>query len=140
MTATDINPKDRVKFVHAYLSQGEVWFPNNKPRVRIQDMDLDWRRNAANWLVRRAASLEFSYTVGEMAWLSSGCGGTWREVLGHDENLNAVLGDPVSMMPSGDMACDAFDHEQESRSADPAAWIQTTALYLALVDGAGDDE
>ena len=137
MTTTDINPEDRAKFIYVYLSQGEIWFPNGVPKIRIQDMDLRWRRNAANWLIRRAASWSFLYTVGEVSYLMSGCNGLWREVV-TDGNGNPVAGPAVSMMPSGDMACDAYESEQMARQTDPAAWIQTTALYRALVAGAGD--
>jgi hypothetical protein len=139
VTTTDVNPKDQAKFIHAYLSQGEVWFPKDRPKIRIKDMDLDHRRNAANWLVRRAASWSFMYTVGEVSYLMSGCNGLWREVVS-DGDGNPVPGPAVSMMPSGDMACDAYESEQMARQIDPAAWIQTTALYRALVAGAGDDE
>jgi hypothetical protein len=139
VTTTEVNPKDQARFIHWYLSQGEVWFPKDRPKLRVQDMDLGHRRNAANWLVRRAASWEHAYTVGELIWLVSGCGGVWHEVTS-DGAGNPVAGPVVSMMPSGDMACDAFEREQEGRAADPAAWIQTTALYRALVAGAGDDE
>jgi hypothetical protein len=137
VTATEINPKDQARFIHWYLSQGEVWFPNGTPKVRIQDMDLRWRRNAANWLVRRASNWAFLYTVGEINWLESGCGGAWREVVS-DGAGNPVAGPPVSMMPSGDMACDAFEREQEAREANAESWIKTTALYRALVAGLDD--
>jgi hypothetical protein len=122
--------------VFHYLNQGEWWYPHQKPRVLIAtEMNDGWRRNAANLIIRHAAIYELHYASSEMNWLLTGLGGTMLEVLGHDDNGDPVLGSPVSMMPSGDMACDAFDRELDDRAHDPEKWIKTTTLYKALMDG-----
>lgn len=110
-----------------YLNQEKWWYPNGLPRVKIAtEMNDGWRRNAANWLVKRAELFEFSYSIEEIRWLEGGLGGSL---------VDAMTGETVSMMPGGDMACDAFEREQNDRAENPEEWIKTTRLYNALLSG-----
>jgi hypothetical protein len=121
-----------------YLNQSEWWYPNGKPRVQIAtEMNDGWRVNAANWLVKNAAQFESAYSIEELSWLESGCGGLWLEIVS-DGAGNPVVGGPVSMMPRGDMACDAFEREQDERIENPEEWIKTTSLYKALIGEESD--
>lgn len=122
-----------------YLNQGEWWYPNGLPRVLIaSEMNNGWRVNAANFLVKRAALYEFHYTTAEIVWLNSGFGGVLREVVEDENGEPMVLDGLVSMMPSGEMACDAFDTMMDYRAENPEEWIKTTTLYKALI-GDGSD-
>lgn len=116
--------------VYHYLNQGEWWYPNGKPRVRIAtEMGDRWRENAANWLVKNAWNFEIAYTSGEIQWLESGLGG---------QLIDVMTERPASMMPGGDAACDAFDALMSERAANPEEWIKTTTLYKALVGEESD--
>jgi hypothetical protein len=68
-------------------------------------MDPDWRRNAAQWMEKRAALFELRYTLGEISQLD-------------------LMSDNVQ---------DAMDAWQDERQANPVAWIRTTELYRALI-------
>lgn len=128
---------DRVNAAtRAYLDQGKWWIPKDGEKVRICDMDPEWRYNASRFLERRAAALELRYSIGELTGLRAP---VLREVVGE------VDGEPVEGGPwlshldlMGEHAQDAFGDELERRSADPVAWVRTTALYRALVDGLPD--
>ena len=37
-----------------YLDQGAVWIPKEGDPIDVESMSIEWRRNAAKWLVRRA--------------------------------------------------------------------------------------
>ena len=132
MSDTIVSPHDQARFVFWYLNQGEVWFPKGKPKVSIADMDLSWRRNAANWLVRRGRYFAFMYGTGEFSHVFSR---TAEDIYGQMTNIGPT---------PGTMASDAVERELgrrgEEREHAPAAWIRTTALFRALVAGAGDDE
>jgi hypothetical protein len=122
--------RKRARFMYAYLNQGEWWFPDGRPRVRIADMDESWRRNAAAFLLRHARGAEFRYTLGELDVLSTPV----PFVVGVREDGTVVeRTDPsVTLGPSGDMACDAFDREVEERRDHPEEWLKVTTLYQAL--------
>lgn len=121
---------------YAYLNQGDVWFPNKRPRVRIADMDAAWRLNCTRFLERRAAGLVHRYTFGEVSSMSQPA---------YDEVIEDVNGDPVLSGQSfsesdllGELAHEAIEVEQESRVADPIRWMRSTALYRALAAGLPD--
>jgi hypothetical protein len=130
MTATATNPTDRARFVFWYLNQGQIWFPKDRPQIKIQDMDLDWRRNAANWLVRRSRYFAFMYGIGEFHDLF---GRTAKDIFGNTVNIGPT---------EGSWASDAVERELERRGEErehnPESWIKTTALYRALVAGLGE--
>lgn len=132
MSDTIVNPVDQSRFVFWYLNQSQVWFPKDRPKVQIQDMDLSWRRNAANWLVRRGSYFALLYGTGEFDSI-------------FNRTAEDIYGQTVNIGPTeGSMASDAVERELEEaehqREHNPSAWIQTTALFRALVAGAGDDE
>ncbi|MGP3914367.1 hypothetical protein [Nonomuraea sp. 10N515B] len=117
-----------------YLSQGETWVPNGKPPLPITEMEASWRRNAANWLLRQAATLAMRFGFGEIQYIY----GTTAPTVIEDENGNLVDGPEMPVFaPRGEMAQDALEREldesQRARDADPTAWLKTTPLYQALV-------
>ncbi|MEU8040944.1 hypothetical protein [Streptosporangium sp. NPDC049078] len=119
-----------------YLDQGETWVPNGKPALPITDMDITWRHNASQWLLRQAKPLAWRYGMGELAFIY----GTTAPTLIPDETGHPVPGPDVAVFaPMGEMAQEALERElddaQEERDADPEAWLKSTPLYLALVDG-----
>jgi hypothetical protein len=107
--------QERARFIRALLDQGEVWFPNGKPRVQITDMDPAWRHNAAAFMLRHAQGYLFHYDLGEIATFLTG---------------------PLAPNPDS-MAFDSLERgmeeAQDERSAAPEAWLKSTALYKALV-------
>lgn len=123
--------QERARFIRALLDQGEVWFPNGKPRVQITDMDPAWRHNAAAFLVRHAQSYAFQYGIGEMESLF--------RVKARD-----IFGETVNIGPTpGSMAYDSvergMEEAQAERDADPEAWLKSTTLYKALVKDLPDN-
>lgn len=129
MPVDEIIRKAKASF--AYLNQGEVWIPRDgKPR-RIADMDPPWRHNASQWLLRRAAVLEFRYSLGEIDyWFTP-------RVPAIVDPLGQPHEELVSLAPTGDMALADFDaeleRESDRRADDPEGWLKATALYQALV-------
>lgn len=122
----------KCRWVYAYYSQGDVWFPDRKPRVRITDMDAVWRLNCTRFLERRAESIAHRYTFGEVSSMSRA---TAREVIGEVDG-EPVFGREFSHFDlMGERATDAFQAEQDARAADPVAWLRTTPLYRALAAG-----
>jgi len=119
-----------------YLSQGETWVPNGKPALPIADMDVTWRYNASQWLLRQAKALAWRYEMGEAAFIY----GTTAPTIIADEDGQPIPGPDIAVFaPMGEMAQDALEREladaQEERAADPEGWLKTTTLYQALVDG-----
>lgn len=101
------------EFVYAYLNQTEWWLPKPPRRpIHVADMDPQWRHNAARWLERRAVAWELEYSLGEIY----------------------ALGSSFEFM--GDSVRDGFEEAQDQRRLDPLAWIRTTTLHRALLDGA----
>lgn len=82
------------------------------------------------WLRRRAGTVEIYYTHGELSVLAQPV----PEVIGE------IGGKPVeryvpglNLLPTpGSMAADAFDSELDQRGQDPAEWLTTAPLWLAL--------
>lgn len=123
----------RARRTYGYLNQGKVWVPKDRPALPIADMDGRWRANAARWMERRAAAFERLYTFGEIFMLSRP---TMREVITEIGGVAYEAGPLFSHLDlMGEHAQDAFDAEQEHRTADPAAWIRSTPLYRAIVAG-----
>lgn len=121
MAAIDITDAERQALAwYHHLEQGNTWRPNGRPPLPIADMDAAWRFNAANWLLKRAASLEFYYSYGEVLDLS--------EPIGND----LFTGEPVHLEMPPEVESD-LGRDWESRSADLEAWLKTTDLYQALV-------
>jgi hypothetical protein len=103
----------------AYLDQGEQWVPKSLVPVQIADMDPIWRYNAARFLLRENPSYLFRDHLGEAFkfWLRGP----------HRDSVAAV-----SLERS-------LKQEHAEREADPEAWLKTTALYQALVEGLPDN-
>lgn len=121
----------RCRFLHAYFNQGEVWFPNQRPRVRIADMDPVWRLNCTRFLERRAGTYVHGYTFGEISSMSTPV---------YDGGIDDTSGRMFSEFDlMGDSTQDEFEAAQDSRHADPVAWICTTTLYRALAAGLPTD-
>jgi hypothetical protein len=121
---------------YAYLNQGEVWFPNKRPRVRIADMDAAWRLNCTRFLERRAASIERRYTFGEISALSEP---KYRNVVGERDGEVVLTGPALSESDlMSDSVADMFDQGRDDRMADPIAWLRATALYRSLAAGLPD--
>lgn len=117
-----------------YLSQSTTWVPNGKPPLPIAEMDTSWRRNAANWLLRRAATLAMRFGFGEIQYIY----GTTALTVIDDGDGNPVDGPEMPVFaPRGDMAQLALEREleesQQARDGDPTAWLKTTPLYQALI-------
>lgn len=87
------------------LYQDEFWQPEYGPMVRVADMTDTHRWHTSRWLLRRANPLAHLFT--------------WSMVMGPQ--------------PSGDAACDAFEHEILAVEREPEAWIRRTRLFEALV-------
>lgn len=49
--------------IFEYLNQDRRWLPKGGSFVQITEMDHVWRKNAARWLIRHAASLRLEYRV-----------------------------------------------------------------------------
>lgn len=98
---------------YRYFTQGEQWWPNGKPPVRIADMDQTWRYNAAGWLVRQSPRLARLFREG--CWAEE----YWVDLYVTAEMANESL--------HGDLR-----EQAAAAGADPAAWVVTTPLYRAL--------
>lgn len=98
------------------LNQGKWWVPADGKPVEIKRMCDSHRRNAARVLLRHAAGHADVYGIGEAA---------------------AVFGDFAPADDTGLMS-EAAEQAHEERLADPQAWMRTTPLFLALVDGLGE--
>lgn len=111
--------------LYSLFQQGEVWVPRDKPAVQITDMDPAWRYNAARFLTRNAPAYVLPYELGE------------HQSIWHAEGRD-VTGQMVSLAPS-EAAAAGVERElaaaSASRAQDPEAWIKSTPLYQALVDG-----
>lgn len=117
----------------AYLNQDTTWIPRDPPAVRVTDMDLEWRYNAARWLERQAERFALLYTWGEIYWMSTPFG---RAVVAEFDGEPVEAGPLLSHFDlMGEHAQDAFEHEQDLRDRDPVGWIQSTDLHRALVAG-----
>lgn len=95
--------------IYRYLRQSTMWMPRDRRPVRIAEMDVSHRVNAAAWLLRRAA------------W--------WADMYGWGA---AFTGFPRDL---GDAAADAWQRELDYADTYPVAWLKETALYRALLDG-----
>lgn len=138
-TKTDVTGvDDRYLGTYVYLDQSKTWYPNGRPPVAIADMGAEWRHNAARWLERRAAWFAMAYSYGEILWLSRP---TMREVIAHDSERGDIFGrsfSPLDLM--SETVADMFDAEDDRRARDPLAWLKTTPLYRALIDGVPIDD
>jgi hypothetical protein len=124
--------------VYAYLSQGEMWKPKDRPALPVSEMDESWRRNAARWMERRAGYFEFLYSTGEAAALGAP---VYVDVVGEKDGRAYVGGAALSELDlMSDAAMDDYDRWVDERSGDPVAWVRTTPLYRALVDGLAGGE
>lgn len=117
-----------------YLSQSATWVPKDKPPLPISEMDASWRRNAANWLLRRASMLVDRFGFGEIQYIY----GTTAPTVIADKNGQPVPGpETLVFAPRGEWAQDSLEREldesQRARDADPTAWLKTTPLYQALI-------
>lgn len=97
----------------AYFNQGVYWKPNGRPRINIADMDDEWRYNCTRFLKRNALVYARNY--------AQGC------------EAEAML---AGEFLGGEMALVGVEQEMEAAAfhalADPAKWIESTALYQAL--------
>lgn len=117
----------------ALLGQGEYWQPNCAPIIRITDMDDRHRRNSAAWVLRQARMIEFCYSAAEQRHLYAPVAVVIGEIDGRPVER---LDHEAHMAPTeGSMAADVLDREFADRAADPVAWLKSTALYKALLDG-----
>jgi hypothetical protein len=131
VTTEKVEFEEVARWTHAYLNQGEVWFPKGRGAVAISSMDIEWRFNASRWLERTAATLEYRYTFGEIYELSRPM---WRESHGPDASGVDLFASTVlsTLDLMSDAATDGMEEAQEWRRRDPAAWIRHTRLYKAL--------
>jgi hypothetical protein len=95
--------------IHALLAQDQVWQPKDpidgKPVIALPDMLPSHRRNLYAFLHRRADLLKFKHEL-------------------------AMVSGPG---PSGDMACDAFDHEMTALfDIPPRVWLDGQPLMRRL--------
>jgi hypothetical protein len=100
----------------ACLAQGE-WWKSADGWVRIANMTPAHRANAA-----RRTLVKVEHILLQVEW----------------EEMRILTDAP-------DEVWDSFENEWERRSADPRAWLRSTALYQALTvgtrfDGAVDDD
>jgi hypothetical protein len=121
---------------YRYLSQDQMWVPKGRPPLLITEMDVAWRYNAANWLLKRAARVSRLYAQGQIAFIF----GTLAPEVIADGSDGPVYGRMVPCFaPRGEMAelalDQAMDEEDRARDEDPQAWMKTTPLYQALVAG-----
>jgi len=117
----------------AYLNQSAVWIPADGQPVQIEQMDPEWRYNASRWLERRATLLELRYSIAEITGLGAK---TLRAVLGEVDGRPVEGGPMLSHLDlMSDHTRDAMDADLEWRAQEPIAWVRTTSLYRALVDG-----
>lgn len=133
MTAFDLDRYlDQCLAAYRYLNQGQVWIPRrpNEP-VRIADMDLGWRHNAANFLLRRAGHLAHRYTYG---MIRSAGSPIYRDVIGEyrgEPIFSGAVFSEIDLMTEN--AHDSFEDEQRRILANPEEWLRGTALFRALV-------
>lgn len=103
--------------LYDYFNQGEFWQPKQpSERVRIADMDLEWRYNASRWLERPAA-----HFADLISWAQ------FAALLGF-QSSGLALSDH-----NADCVVDSMLRNDEERERDPLAWLRSTALYRALV-------
>jgi hypothetical protein len=101
-----------------YLTQDKQWQPNGKPPVAIADMEPEWRYNAARYLERHAAVIGQRYSLAATVWFAA----ITSSPLGPSEN-------------AADGIQSDMEREEAEIARDPVAWIRTTKLHRALVDG-----
>jgi hypothetical protein len=123
----------RGKFWLRYLNQAEYWIPKGKPAIRIAEMDEQWRRNAAAWLLRRASIVASCYTVAELSMLHA----PMLVVVAEIDGKPVEWLDPnATLAPSeGSMAADMLDRERARRAERPEEWLKATPLFRALLEG-----
>lgn len=121
-TDTDLHRQARAWYRH--LRQHSTWIPANGQALPITAMDNSWRRNAANWLLKRADALAAMYSYAELHLDS--------EPIGRD-----IDGDPVFMRMPHEVESGLFD-EHRARIADASSWLKTMPLYRALIRGLAD--
>lgn len=99
---------------YRYFNQSGHWVPNDRPPVQIAEMDAAWRLNCTRYLERNAARYADLF--------ASGCS---AEIFA----FGLVHPDAPEDTES------AMWREANYAKRDPAAWIKTTRLYLALAAG-----
>jgi hypothetical protein len=110
--------KRRAQIWAAYVKQSKTWVPKDSGPIEITDMDPRWRANAARWLLRRAATVEFYYSYAELHHLTA------VTVEGASFYVHAPLPEDVEH---------ALFQELDERASDPEAWLKTMPLYQALI-------
>ena len=113
------------------LHQDLVWHRRDGLPVALAEMDAGYCRNVIRMLERTAPSIQLKYTMAELTALTRPI----PTVIGEDMDGTPVLAsrqDWTSLMPSGEMAQDAFNRELEQRAADPVTWLHTLPLLVAL--------
>lgn len=119
------------EFIYTYLNQGEIWFPKDRPRIAIADMNDGWRHNAARWMLRRAATWALLYDFGETLVLATP---SVRDVINEADDGLRAYGSVLSTFDlMSEHAYDAFEQAADERQRDPQTWIRTTKLYRALM-------
>lgn len=111
--------------------QDQTWTTKDGTVMQVTEMTLDHCRNVIRLLERHAPVIEMKYTMSEVVRLSQPV----PHIIGLDENGNDVEAprhEWTNMMPSGRMACDAFDREMEERFRNPVQWLHTLPLLVAL--------
>ncbi len=102
------------------LHQDLVWHRRDGRPVALAAMDAGYCRNVIRMLERTAPSIQLTYTMAELTALTRPIPTAIRVDLDGTPVL-ASRRDWTSLMPSGEMAQDAFNQELEQRAADLAA-------------------
>lgn len=125
--------KKQNQATYLYLNQRTWWIPKDRQKIKIREMDPEWRYNASRFLERRAHYLELRYSLGELERLGSP---VLRGVVAEVDGEAFVGGPWLSHLDlMGDHAQDAYDEELRQRTEDPVQWLRSTPLYQALVGG-----
>lgn len=100
--------------VSTYLDQGEVWIPKEGEPVEVESMSIEWRRNAAKWLVRRSDILRVECRIAAF----------------RDELHDADFSDAEFRREETDDLVNLLRGISK-----PDEWIKGTELYRSLVAG-----
>lgn len=115
--------------------QTKVWTTKDGTDIPLADMTPEHRRNALAHTLRHAAMIESQVTMQELVYLAT----PRPTVTGIDQHGAPIPGPPVNMMPSGEMAQDAFDAAMDERARNPRQFVTTLPLVQELLRLVGLD-
>lgn len=110
------------------LLQDEIWNQRDGTPIRVQDMGLGHLKATVRMLERQAKRIALQANLRDALMLTA----TALTVLGIDNNGQDILGPPVSLGPSGEMAQDALERDFAFRQDHPVQWLHTLPMLKEM--------